>query len=242
MKIFLTALVMFAMTVGVWAEDKPITNSAGMTENEQEINEIAKRMNVKLYDLDYMKKQQSLLGDYLIPIGGMGGYSGMFTLANGKFAYMSGGGGGMVLFHQFVIGGVGYGGNVGETTYITGTTTNTGAVSVGFGGLYLGYILMPESMIHGTIYAVLGSGGALTTPVAANKPIVTDPNPSYTIYPFSAYMIGATVDFNLADMVRFSVGGGYRIISGIDQYNYAGLTDAKLSGAYGNVSVSMGWF
>ena len=218
------------------------TNAADLTKEEADINNMAWRANIVIFDTEYLKQQQSLLGDIVIPVGGMGGPSFMFTSINNQFTMMMGGGGGMLLWHRLLVGGMGAGMTTAiPVTHISGATTNSGNLTVGFGGFMLGYVFFPESLFHFDLYGVIGGGAVMITPDTVNG-IVIDPNAKQTVFPFGAYMIGADVEMNIGKFIRLKVGGGYRIVTGVNNYNISSVTDNSLSGVFGAVSISMGCF
>lgn len=242
-KALLLSFVMGMIVSVSWAADiTRSTNSAELTQDEADINNLAWRANLVLLDTAFLKEQQTLLGDMTIPVGGYGGPSFMFTTVNNQFSMMMGGGGGMLLWHRLILGGMGAGMTTAiPVSHISGATTNSGNLTVGYGGFMLGYIFFPESLVHFSLYGVIGGGAVMITPSTVNG-IVIDPNAKQTIFPFGSYMIGADVELNIGKMLRVKVGGGYRIVSGVDTYNISGVTDSSLSGAYGALSISMGCF
>ncbi|NPV01225.1 MAG: hypothetical protein HPY53_07575 [Brevinematales bacterium] len=238
------AVLVTILTVSLsWGQDlSRSTNAAELTKDELQVNDFAWRANILMFDSAYLQKQQTLLDDLLIPVGGMGGPSFMFTTVNNEFTMMMGGGGGMLLGHSLILGGAGYGmTSANSVSHISGTTTNTGNLTFGYGGFMLGYIFFPESVAHFTVFGMIGGGGVTITPSMTNG-IVIDPNAVQTVFPCGAASIGASFDVNIGKMIRASVSGGYRMIWGVNDYHISGVSDAGLSGPYGAVSLSFGWF
>lgn len=241
-KVSFVLLAIFMASLS-WGQDiSRSTNDGELTKKEMEMNDFAWRANILMFDSAYLQKQETLLNDLLIPVGGMGGPSFMFTTVNDQFTMMMGGGGGMLLGHSLILGGAGYGmTSVSTVSHISGTTTNTGNLTFGYGGFMLGYIFFPESVAHFTVYGMIGGGGVAITPSMTNG-IVIDPNAVQTLFPCGAASIGASFDVNIGKMIRASIGGGYRMVWGLNDYHISGVSDTGLSGPYGAISLSFGWF
>ena len=95
----------------------------------------------------------TLLDNKEMSFGGYGApiFQGMYM--NNQFYYAAGGEGGLILNHQYIIGGAGK----GVTTPIY--TTNNSRLFMGWGGLMLGYVYAPEALVHPYIKTVIGAGG-----------------------------------------------------------------------------------
>ena len=95
---------------------------------------------------------QTLFGDKPLMITGFGGPFMNFTMLNNEFAYMMGGGGG-ILINDFMIGGYGIG--LANTLLFENTNEE---ISFGHGGFWIGYQLMPNKIVHSVIQVQLGWG------------------------------------------------------------------------------------
>jgi hypothetical protein len=242
-KVLFSAVLLLTGIVTTFAAQEPMeTNSQGLTTDEVRVNDVASRANLIPFDPEFIGEQKSLLGDILIPVGGFGGFDVQFTSVNGQFATMMGGGGGALLWHRLFIGGAGYSlASTMNATDITGSVTNSGTLTFGFGGVLIGYTFLPESIVYFSISAMIGSGAVMIQPSYENG-YTYDPMATYTVYPFSVYQAGASVKLTVAKAIKVTLGGGYRCVSGVTKYDFAGLTDQSLSGPYGSVSVELGWF
>lgn len=161
--------------------------------------------------------EQTLLGDLKnIEHGGYGGPSVRFTQINGDFAVMSGGEGGWIINHRFVLGGGGFGlANPGSVTEADPTGDPVrGKLEMGYGGGMVGIIIKSDALIHAAVDLLIGAGG-MTTQNHVSDDV------------FFAMEPAAHIMLNITNFCRFGTGVSYRFIRGAD---YGGLDDGDLDG------------
>lgn len=182
-------------------------------------------------------EQETLLSGDIIH-GGYGGPVLKVSAIKNSAQVMTGGYGGWLINHTFMIGIGGYGmvDNIaaGESApLIDGRVPD---LSIGYGGLVLEYIVAPKKLIHVTIQSLLGAGGAGYFNFSTTNSL---PPGTQTGTAFFVAELGANAQLNVASFCRFSVGASYRFVNGID---LAGLTNKDVSGPSGNVSIVFGKF
>ena len=154
-------------------------------------------------------------------IGGWGGPELKLTQYHGNWGVMLGGKGGTLLNSTLGIGGAGY---ILMTSHrIDGYVHNVNPYAEKasylrdmYGGLLLEYINSSDRMIHFTANAIIGAGIAAYTDALKYSDRYNNDD---WVREASAYFVfepGLTVDINLTQFFRFSVGAGYRFISGLD--------------------------
>lgn len=136
---------------------------------------------------------------------------------------------GAIINHSFIIGGAGRGLLLSTSfRYSSNETNNTQAG--GWGGLMLGYSFMPKYLIHPYIKVIIGSG-SIGYYYKKND---------YGGWAFFASEATIGVDFNLTRWMRISPYAGYRYVYG--NIDVMDLTDSKLSGFTGGLSLAFGLF
>jgi hypothetical protein len=155
-----------------------------------------------------------------IESGGYGGPVVKLSAVNSEFAVFMGGRGGWIINHAFIVGGGGYG--LATDVYVNGKK-----LSLGYGGLELGYVFLSDSLVHFTAHSLLGFGGVSfqNDPARADEVIVIEPE--------------ATVVVNITEFFRLAAGVSYRIVTGVTT---AGVSDASLSGLTGMLVFKFGRF
>lgn len=168
---------------------------------------------------------QTLFGDRPLKITGFGGPFMNFTMLNQEFAYMMGGGGGIII-NDFMIGGYGIG--LANTLLIDNTDEE---ISFGHGGFWLGYQLMPNRIVHPVIQLQLGWGGLNSKD--RSGVLIDNLDKIFVITPI------IEAEMNITRFLRISMGGSYRIASFVDN-NFLNAND--LSGPGVNMAFKFGWF
>jgi hypothetical protein len=166
-----------------------------------------------------------------IESGGFGAPVWKVTQVNGETAFLSGGRGGWIINHTFIIGGGGYS---------TLSDVKTGLISDGkkplymrmeYSGLELEYIHHSNKMVHWTVLALFG-GGRLE--IREHEPDRTTTNDRFFVFNATA-----NAEINVLKWMRLNLGAGYRLAHGID---YMGLSNGDLSGPEAQVTVKFGSF
>ena len=173
--------------------------------------------------------EETLLGDLKdIEHDGYGGPSVRFTQINGDFAVLTGGQGGWIINHRFVLGGGGFGlanaGTVSESDATTGPIE--GKLEMGYGGGMVGLIIKSDALVHATVDVLIGAGGMSTqNHVRDDVFFVTEP--------------AAHIVLNIASFCCLATGVSYRFTEGAD---FGGLGDADLDGPSWGILIKFGSF
>ena len=188
---------------------------------------------------------KTLFGGKPLKSGGYGCPELKLTPINGNLGLMVGGRGGWIINSTFSIGGGGYGlvTNHKIDNYFKNTTNDTNVyLRVGYGGLYLSYINNSNEIIHFTVNALIGAGGAVYTPSYSSM-VQHDSfgfnNSPYENSAFFVFEPGVGIEVNLLKFFRIELGASYRYISGLELTR---TTSANLSGLSGNLAFKFGSF
>jgi hypothetical protein len=171
------------------------------------------------------EEMQTLFGNRPLKITGFGGPFMNFTVLNGKFAYMMGGGGGIII-NDFMIGGYGIG--LANTLLIDNTDEE---ISFGHGGFWIGYQLMPNKIVHPVIQVQLGWGSLNSKDRFGD--LLYNIDKLFIITPI------IEAEMNITRFLRIGIGGSYRIAAFA---NNEILSAADLSGPGVNLAFKFGWF
>lgn len=174
-------------------------------------------------------QEQTLLGDLdNIEHGGFGGPAVRFTQIDGNFGVLTGGRGGWIINHRFVLGGGGYGlANPNQVTAPDATgDAVTGKLEMGYGGGLIEYVIASNAMIHGSVELLVGAGG-LTTQKHA------DDDAFFVIEP------GANLMLNITQFFRLGAGVSYRSVHGA---NFGDYGDDDLTGVAWGLLLKFGSF
>jgi hypothetical protein len=171
------------------------------------------------------EEMQTLFGNRPLKITGFGGPFMNFTVLNGKFACMMGGGGGIII-NDFMIGGYGIG--LANTLLIDNTDEE---ISFGHGGFWIGYQLMPNKIVHPVIQVQLGWGSLNSKDRFGD--LLYNIDKLFIITPI------IEAEMNITRFLRIGIGGSYRIAAFT---NNEILSAADLSGPGVNLAFKFGWF
>lgn len=168
---------------------------------------------------------QTLFGGETIKISGFGGPFMNFSMLDGKFAHLMGGGGG-ILINDFFFGGYG----IGLTNSIE-FQDNQNEIGFGHGGFLLGYNFMSKKMIHPTFHMQIGWGNISEREPAGEQ--VSDGDNIFVIVPT------LELELNITNYFKLSAGGNYRFVAFVDEAGYS-ETDFISPGVF--LSFKFGWF
>lgn len=194
--------------------------------------------SLALFAQEDAKEHETLLSGN-ITHGGYGGPVFKVSSLQGSAEILTGGYGGWLINHAFMIGIGGY----GIATKISADETapkidgKTPEIGLGYGGLALEYIISPEKLIHFTIHSLIGAGGAGYT-----NSLTPSNTSQQELSPGTAFFVaelGANAQLNIASFCRLSIGGSYRFVSGA---SLLGITNKNLSGPSGNIALLFGKF
>lgn len=192
-----------------------------------------------LFAQEDTQEHETLLSGNIIH-GGYGGPVFKVSSIQGSAEILTGGYGGWLINHTFMIGLGGYGIATKVTADETAPKVDGKApnIELGYGGLALEYIIAPEKLIHFTVHSIIGAGGA-----GYSISIVPDNTSQQTTTSsstaFFAAEVGVNAQLNIASFCRLSIGGSYRFVSGA---SLLGITNKDLSGPSGNIALLFGKF
>lgn len=153
--------------------------------------------------------------------GGGGGPVVKLTSLNNTFCVLTGGYGGWIIDHTFLLGGGGYG--LATDVFVSGNK-----LQFGYGGLVAEYIYMSDALLHFKAGALIGAGSAHYDPDGS------DAKGFFVIEP------GIDAEINITSFFRVNAGVSYRIVIGAT--GIAGLNDSLLSGLAGEIVAKFGMF
>ncbi len=157
--------------------------------------------------------------------GGMGAPVIKFTEVSNEFSLLIGGRGGWIIDHTFLIGGGGYG--LVTDVDIDGVPPRRD-LEFGYGGLELEYINSSNSLVHFTLWGLVGGGGLTTR--------------SFGFFESEAVFVlegGANLILNVTPYFRMGFGGGYRWVTDVDTVV---VSSAALSSPFGALTFKFGKF
>ena len=145
-----------------------------------------------------------------------------------------GGGGGGIINQRFFYGGYGIGqvGSV-ETQLPTGEVIGH---QIRHGGLWLGFILFPEKVIHLHTGIKYGWGTIKQELVSVSE----EPSPLNTRDKVQVLTPELLLQFNLLPWFRLEVGGSYQSVLGVSENEY--YTQQDFSQPMARINLSFGWF
>ncbi|MGE5363953.1 MAG: hypothetical protein ACM3SM_07470 [Bacteroidota bacterium] len=192
-----------------------------------------------------LAQQDETLINGKIESGGYGGPVVKFSQINNEFAVLVGGYGGWLIDHQFMIGGGGFGmaSNIKadpsvQQAYGRGRTLN---LEFGYGGLMLEYISNSRALVHYSVSALIGAGGAVYHERSSyddNEEILADDDhlPSDGFFVFEPTV---NAEMNVTSFFRIAAGASYRYVSGLQ---LTGLKASDLSSPSVNLTFKFGKF
>jgi hypothetical protein len=168
---------------------------------------------------------QTLFGNRPLKITGFGGPFMNFTVFNKEFAYMMGGGGG-ILINDFMIGGYGLG--LANTLLFDNSNEE---ISFGHGGFWIGYHLMSNKLVHSVIQVQLG-WGSLNSKDRSGV-LINNLDKLFIVTPV------IEAEMNITRFFRIGLGGSYRIAAFADN---SIISASEMSGPGVNLAFKFGWF
>lgn len=160
-------------------------------------------------------------------ISGFGGPTMSYSTINGEFAFMMGGGGG-ILINNLFLGGYGEG-----LTNVLNSTANSPVrdIDFGHGGFLVGYEIAPKRLIHPVISSRIG-WGAISGFNNAESRRFTD-NVMVFVPTISA-------EINFTRFFKINIGAEYRQTLNVNTVN--GLTNTDFSALGAHLNFIFGWF
>lgn len=178
--------------------------------------------------------EQTLLTGELVH-GGYGAPVVKFSSISNNFAVFVGGQGGWIINHKLVLGAGGYGLVTDHrlpSSY--DRRDDSDKLSVGYGGLFFGYIDDSDRIIHPTIQLLIG-GGSLE-PRKEGDDMYHDTNDYDAFFVLEPQM---GVEVNFTTFLRLEMSLSYRWVNGVEKYGYA---DSDISGPSGTLVFKFGRF
>lgn len=183
---------------------------------------------------------QEILFDSNLEHGGYGAMTLKVSPILDKAQLFTGGYGGWFLNHTFMIGLGGYG-LTSQLSLPDAPKSPDGrapGLSVGYGGLMLEYTHNSHKLLHFNGNVFVGAGGAGYTWTNSSL----DNSSGSDFWGSDAFFVaelGINAELNVASFARVSIGGSYRLVSGL---SLAGLDNKELSGPAGNINFKFGKF
>lgn len=175
-------------------------------------------------------QEERLIGDK-IESGGFGGPVWKGTRLNGESAFITGGRGGWVINHTFVIGGGGYNTLGDVKTNLTSADGKALFLRMEYSGLEIEYIHHSDKLVHWTAMALFGGGRVRLREHDPGRETQSDG--------FSLVDAGVNAELNILKWLRVNAGAGYRMVFGIET---SGLSNADIGGPEAQVTLKFGSF
>jgi hypothetical protein len=178
-----------------------------------------------------ISQEEEVVFSKAIVHGGFGGPIVELTGINHQTSVMVGGGGGVIV-NDFFFGGFGQGGNFAEQT-IDGQLY---PINFGFGGLWLGYVTPTHKAIHFFCSMKVAGGGISITENRDNY--------ENSLYDETVFVAQpeAGIEVNLWKWFRVALTGNYRIVSGIQSDDLAGLRNSDFNSGGMTLTLRFGKF
>ncbi|MBL7826560.1 MAG: hypothetical protein JNJ57_08020 [Saprospiraceae bacterium] len=177
-----------------------------------------------------IERKQETLFNHARLRGGFGGPIFAWSHNNNKTGYGAGGGGGLV-FDRFFIGAFG----MAET--FDNPLANKEHLVLGYGGLWLGYTIPSNKLLHLYTSLKIGGGGAAVTRFDEDDWDFED-QPLRDITFVAVPEAG--LELNIARWMRLSGSVGYRFVGGFEGWQEYGKRD--LNAPVYQLTLRFGWF
>jgi hypothetical protein len=167
-------------------------------------------------------------------VSGFGGPIMSYSTINGDFAFMMGGGGGIIINNLFLGG---YGEGVSNNLTLTVKNENDDGnysirdLSFGHGGFWVGYEIARKKIIHPVISSRIGWGNVSGYNTTSNRSFR---DPVFVVIP----TISAEVNFTR--FFKVNIGAEYRQTLNVNQITGMSNKDFSSLGVY--MSCILGWF
>jgi hypothetical protein len=177
-----------------------------------------------------------------------GGYAApvvKFSTINNDFAVFIGGQGGWIINHKLVLGGGGYG---LVTDHVLPDSVGlhchgTDKLSMGYGGLFFGYVDGSDHIMHPTLQLLIGGGAISPRQHDDVDTFGDDDDDEFDDWEdYDAFFVlepQMGIEVNFTTFMRLEMSLSYRWVSGIEKYGYA---DSDISGPSGTLAFKFGRF
>lgn len=176
--------------------------------------------------------------------GGYGAPAVKITSVNGEAAVMPGIQGGWVIAHSFVVGAAGFGLATRQDApagmLVDGRPST---LEMGYGGLRLGYLVMPQSVVH-LGFGLLIGGGGIAALSKDELPVVSNGAIKYERRVDNSEVFFVTEpeiegEVNVTKFMRIAVSASYRFVAGVDS---PGVSNWDVAGPAGGLAIRFGSF
>ncbi len=186
------------------------------------------------------KENEALFGKAKIVSTGYGALSTQYTRINGKAAIFTGAYGGWMINHKLMIGLGGYGLATNHQGFDEqGESDKDNELKMGYGGIVVEYTFLSEKKIHATTSLLVGAGAVVNGYRLDKADSYGDHFHSVDESGFSVFQPTVSVEANMTNWFRISLGAGYRFVNSSD---IEGLSDRNLSAPTMNLSLKFGKF
>jgi hypothetical protein len=173
----------------------------------------------------------TLFGNGDILVGGYGSVNCQCSYINGAAYLVCGGEGAAIFDHWLIIGG-------GGKSVANNIPSPIGTeLNYGWGGLLLGFIIMPENIIHPYVRALIGAGSISET---TNCCLGMNSCNNWAQASFFSLEGEVGLELNVTRWMRIALFGGYHYVYG--PINIDGLTDSDFRSYDAGIKFEFGWF
>ena len=168
-----------------------------------------------VFAVNLAAQEQTLFNDDY-KTSGFGGPVVKFTNINDQFAVLIGGRGGWILNHSLLLGGGLYG-VANEVDAPEGALPLEGPLDIefGYGGFELEYIIHPKSLVHYSVYTLIGAG-ATNYVKKFNSFFESNEQAGETDFLF-VLQPAVNAELNVTTWFRLNAGISYLLVVGVDQ-------------------------
>lgn len=172
-----------------------------------------------------------------VEVSAFGGPLVEFSSLKGELAVSNGGGGAILLNKKFFIGGYGF--RLSNDVNITVTDTDQSILNFNHGGLWLGYIHQPTSLIHFGGSLKIGRGTVSLHELPTTIPPVNFPNFDFNSDNVLVFSPQGEIEMNVTKWFKLNAGIGYRMVTGVNN-DYLNKND--LNGINFSLGFLFGWY
>jgi hypothetical protein len=172
--------------------------------------------------------------------GGFGGPVVKFTQIDEDFAVFTGGRGGWIINHRFILGGGGYG-VANDIEFDDPNSDKPLYMDFGYGGLEMEYVFSPKKLFHFSVQGLIGAGGLSLDYTKHTDDHWDDDGDDDDVESEAVFVAepGINAIVNVTNFFRVGIGGSYRMVSSVDSKI---VSASDLSGPSGHIVLKFGKF
>jgi hypothetical protein len=166
--------------------------------------------------------------------GGYGAPHMKVTTVAGQAGLLFGGEGAWIIGHSLMLGGGGYGlVTTADAPEPARSPSGDSSLTLGYGGVRIGYIVAPHDLLHLSASLLIGGGGVSVIEHTGST--------SRTYQSASVFALEPDValELNITAMIRAGIDASYRYMS---DSKIPGLAASKIGGPSAGVLLAFGWF